>query len=348
MVKVLIVDDSALARQMLQNGLSRYSDIEIVGTAADVFSARDKIVYKKPDVLTLDIEMPKMNGIEFLRRLMPQYPLPVIVVSALSKSGAQVTLDALALGAVDFVLKPSSSFGNNLDKVIAELHEKLLVAAKVDVSKFRKTFSSIPDTPQYKLTASTDKLIAIGASTGGTVAIQSIIEKLPASSPGTVIVQHMPPGFTTMFAERLNRSAAMEVAEAKGGERIHSGLVFLAPGDRHMTVVKKGGYFYTECYNGDRVNGHMPSVDILFHSVAECAGSNAVGVILTGMGRDGADGLLAMKKKNAKTIGQEKNSCVVYGMPQEAFSRGAVDVEKELSEIPAEIVKSVKRLSNED
>ncbi|MBN2509163.1 MAG: chemotaxis response regulator protein-glutamate methylesterase [Spirochaetales bacterium] len=348
MIKVLIVDDSALARQMLSQGLSRFSDIDIVGTASDVFAARDKIVFKKPDVITLDIEMPKMDGIEFLRRLMPQYPLPVIIVSALSKPGARVTLDALDLGAVDFVLKPSSSFGIHLEQVIEDLHEKIQVASRVDVSKYKRIFNPRPVSVPYKLSASTDKLIAIGASTGGTVAIQSIVEQLPADTPGTVIVQHMPPGFTTMFAERLNRSTPLEVIEAKGGERIHSGLVFLAPGDKHLSVCKKGGYFYTECRQGERVSGHTPSVDVLFHSVAEHAGANAVGVILTGMGRDGADGLKAMKDQKAITIAQDEKSCVVYGMPKEAVECGAVDMERDIKDIPSEIVKAVKRLSNEN
>jgi two-component system chemotaxis response regulator CheB len=341
-IKVLIVDDSALARNIIAKGLSKDSDIEVVGTAIDVYAARDKIVFKKPDVITLDVEMPKMDGVEFLKRLMPQYPLPVIMVSSMTLPGAKVTLEALDHGAVDFVPKPSNSLGSGLNDMMHELIDKVKMASKVDVSRWKnlgikykpkKTVSS------KILEGTTDKIIAIGASTGGTVAITKIIERFPADIPGTVVVQHMPPGFTKMFADKLNDTSKVEVKEAEDGDRIIRGRVLIAPGDFHMEVKRSGGQYIVNCYKGDKVNGHMPSVEVLYNSIAEHVGPNALGVILTGMGRDGASAMFNMKKHGARTIAQDEKSSVVFGMPKEAYSCGGAEKLVNLDNMPEEIVK---------
>lgn len=341
-IKVLVIDDSALARDILVKGLSKDPEIEIVGTAMDVYAARDKIVFKKPDVLTLDVEMPKMDGVEFLKRLMPQYPLPVVMVSSMTSPGAKITLEALEYGAVDFVLKPSKKIGEGLNEMMRELTEKVKMASTVDVSKWKSLLEY--DAPKRVVSSkilegSTDKIIAIGASTGGTVAITKIIERFPADIPGTVIVQHMPPGFTRMFADKLNNSCKVEVKEAEDGDRVVRGRVLIAPGDYHMKVMRSGGQYLVECHHGDKVNGHCPSVEVLFDSIADHVGSNAVGVMLTGMGRDGARAMLNMRKKGARTIAQDEKSSVVFGMPKEAFDCGGAEKLVNLDNIPEEIIK---------
>ena len=341
-IKVLIIDDSALARELLSKGLSRDPAIEVVGTAQDVYVARDKIVYLKPDVLTLDVEMPKMDGVEFLRRLMPQYPLPVVMVSALTAPGAQVTLEALELGAVDFVLKPSSSFGNRLDEMFHELAQKIKVAAFVDVSEYRNNRIVQTHEPHRHLVGGTDKIIAIGASTGGTVALRKMIEEFPPNFPATLIVQHMPPKFTKMFADRLNDHARVSVSEAKDGDRLVTGQVLIAPGGFHMRLKRSGGIYTVKCAEGTPVNGHCPSVDVLFESVAAEAGGNALGVILTGMGRDGARGLLQLRESGAKTFAQDEASSVVFGMPKEAFEMGAVDSLTPLSSMTDAVLRQLE------
>jgi two-component system, chemotaxis family, protein-glutamate methylesterase/glutaminase len=327
-IRVLVIDDSALVREVLKRGLSLDPDIEVVGSAADPYAARDKIVELAPDVLTLDVEMPRMDGVEFLKRLMPQYPLPVLMVSALTQKGKQITMEALEAGAVDFVSKPSTDVARGINDMITELREKVKIASTANVSAWKK------NTPKEKksmvrtvksLSESTDKVIAIGASTGGTEAIREIITAFPPDTPGVVIVQHMPAGFTKMFAERLNTQCAMEVKEAESGDRVMVGRILIAPGDFHMEIQRSGGMYHVKCSKGDTVCGHRPSVEVLFNSVAKAVGANAVGVILTGMGHDGADGMGAMRKAGARTIAQNEATCVVYGMPKEAFLRGGAE-----------------------
>ena len=344
-IKVLIVDDSALARELLTKGLSMDPDLEVVGAAQDVYAARDKIVYLKPDVLTLDVEMPRMDGVDFLRKLMPQYPMPVIMVSALTAPSAHITLEALELGAVDFVLKPSSSFGNRLDEMFQELSQKIKVAAFVDVSGYKNTVEVTINSPKRHLRGGTDKLIAMGASTGGTVALRQIIEEFPPNIPGTLVVQHMPPKFTAMFAERLNDISRVEVAEAKDGDRVVTGQVLIAPGGMHMRLKRSGGIYTVSCKEGPNINGHCPSVDALFESVASEAGENAVGVLLTGMGRDGARGLKEMRDNGADTVIQDEATSVVFGMPREAWELGAAEVLTPLNNIAATVLNRLQRFN---
>ena len=319
-IKVLIVDDSLVFRETLARGISSDSSIEVVATAADPFMARDKIIEFQPDVMTLDVEMPRMNGIEFLRRLMPQYPIPVIVVSAVSKN----VFDALDAGAVEFVAKPQPGNLLGMSSFINELIVKIKIASVSKVAHWKKSDSGIK-TAGTGHTDIENRIIAIGSSTGGTEAVYNILRAFPRDIPGILIVQHMPPNFTRMYAERLNNSCAIEVREAKDGDRVTPGCALIAPGDFHMRLRRTGGIYKVECFKGDKVNGHCPSVDVLFESVAQHAGSSAVGVILTGMGYDGAKGLLSMRRKGAKTLGQDEQSCVVYGMPKVAFNIGAVE-----------------------
>jgi two-component system chemotaxis response regulator CheB len=345
-IRVLIVDDSALVRSILTKALSRDPQLEVVGAAPDVYVARDKIVLLKPHVLTLDVEMPRMDGVEFLKRLMPQHPIPVVMVSAMTAPGARVTLDALESGAVDFVLKPSSSFGNNLEDMIGELIDKIKAASVVDVSRYKGVYHDRKLKKQISgvLSGSTDKVVAMGASTGGTVALRQVIESFPSDLPGTVIVQHMPPKFTKMFADKLNEVSDVEVLEARDGDRIIRGRVLIAPGGYQMEVVRSGGRYQVRIKEGEKVNGHCPSVDVLFKSVAKNVGSNAVGVILTGMGRDGADGMLEMRNSGARTMAQDEASSVVFGMPKEAFANGGAEKLLSLDDIPKEIIRNLKEI----
>lgn len=324
-IRVLVVDDSLLFREVIKNGLNKDYGIEVVATASDPYIARDKIIELEPDVMTLDIEMPKMNGIEFLKRLMPQYPIPVVVVSSVNKN----VFEALNSGAVDFIKKPE----RNIESFLNELIVKIKIASTARVGKWKKTelnsessFNKI-DKSIYK-----NSIIAIGASTGGTEAIEEVIKKLPRDVPGIVIVQHMPPVFTKLYAERLNNSCRLEVKEAEDGDFILPGRALIAAGDKHMKVVKDG-LPRVQCCSGERVNGHCPSVDVLFYSVAERYHKNAFGIILTGMGHDGAKGLLEMRKKGARTIGQDEASSVVYGMPKVAYEIGAVEKQAPLNSI---------------
>ena len=332
-IRVLVVDDSMVFREALARGIGADPAIEVVGTAADPYIARDKIIELEPDVLTLDVEMPRMNGIEFLRRLMPQYPIPVVMISALNNA----VFEALQAGAVDFVCKPegnSNSSGRSVNTFINELITKIKIAsmAKVGHKKseyiYKQSITSVGNVSKIKV-------IAIGASTGGTEAINGIIKSLPSDMPGIVIVQHMPPVFTRMYAERLNNSCALQIREAKDGDIIRPGLALIAPGEYHMSVSRAGVHNIVKCRQGERVNGHCPSVDVLFDSVAEHCGANSIGMILTGMGYDGAKGLLALRKKGARTIGQDERSSVVYGMPKVAFDIGAVEQQVALEKIPA-------------
>lgn len=327
-VRVLVVDDSLLFRETIARGLAEDIGIEVVGTARDAFEARDKILELEPDVMTLDVEMPKMNGIEFLKRLIPQYPIPVVVVSAVSDN----VFDALNAGAVDFVTKINSVKEINREVFINELIIKVKIASIAKVEHLRKDISSKSHVGKIN-TKSINTIIAIGASTGGTEAILEVVKNFPADMPGVVITQHMPPVFTKMYADRLNRVCNMEVKEAETGDIVLPGRMLIAPGDRHMELNIKGKDYVVECYKSEKVNGHCPSVDVLFNSVAEKAGSKSIGVILTGMGYDGAKGLLKMKQKGAFTIGQDEQSSVVYGMPKVAYDIGSVTKQVALKNI---------------
>ncbi len=349
-IKVLIIDDSALVREILKSGLSSDPRFEVLGTAPDAFIARDKIVLKKPDVLTLDIQMPKMDGIDFLKRLMPQYPLPVVIVSAMAEPGAKATLEALDNGAVDFVLKPSANAGSRLSEMIGELKAKIQMASEVDVSKWRKQDPKktqrrqVTKTPAGIRYKTTDRVVAIGASTGGTTALHRMINEFPKDMPGTVVVQHMPPVFTRLFAERLHDTSRVEVKEAESGDRVHTGRVLIAPGGTHLEVIRSGESYLVNCRNGEKVNGHCPSVEVLFDSVAKSVGRKAIGVMLTGMGRDGADGMLSMRKAGARTIVQDEESSVVFGMPKAAYENGAAEKLVNLNDMNTELMKILKGL----
>ncbi len=326
-IKVLIVDDSILFREVLLRGISSDPNIEVVAVAADPYEARDKIIAYEPDVMTCDIEMPRMNGIEFIKKLMPQYPLPIIVVS----STTGTVFDALSAGAVEFVAKPDLSSVKGVENLINDLIHKIKIASN---AKLLKVNGEINEKKiECGITGDKKQIIAIGASTGGTEAIFNILKKISKNSPGIVIVQHIPPNFSRMFAERLNSSLDLEVREAKSGDYLERGLVLIAPGDKHMMIKRIGERYKVECFAGEKVNGHCPSVDVLFESVAKEAGSNAIGVILTGMGYDGAKGLMSMRRKGARTIGQDEKSSVVYGMPKAAFNIGAVEKQTSLDNI---------------
>lgn len=337
-IKVLIVDDSLVFRESLSREIAKDPDIEVVGTATDPYMARDLIIKLKPDVLTLDVEMPKMNGIEFLKKLMPQYPLPVIVVSSVSKN----VLDALDAGAVEFVTKPNVTRPGGMASFVNELIIKIKIASTAKVGNRKSDYTpSRPVTNQGIDTMS--KIIAIGASTGGTDAIHTVISGLPRDMPPIVIVQHMPPVFTKLYAERLNNTCELEVKEAEDGDALRPGRVLIAPGNYQMRLAKRGTGYIVKCTQEEKVSGHCPSVDVLFDSVADVAGKQSVGVILTGMGRDGANGLLKMKKTGAYTIGQDEKSCVVYGMPMVAFNIGAVDKQLALDRIADEIIRFLSK-----
>lgn len=333
-IRVLIIDDSLVFREIIARGISTDPNIEVVGKAVDVFDARDQILKHKPDVITCDIQMPKMDGIEFVRRLMPQYPLPIIVVSSVSNR----VFDAMEAGAVDFVTKPSASSAENVQNFIIDLIEKIKAASN---AKIHKTLNvkTIPESHNHY---TKHKLIAIGASTGGTEAIYSLLQQLPLNVPGIVIVQHIPPIFSTMFAERLNKQTHFNVKEAKNGDIVKSNNVYLAPGDQHMEVVNAGGQFKVKLYKGAKVNGHCPSVDVLFNSVAKEYGDSCIGVILTGMGYDGARGITRMKRKGAITFGQDEASSVVYGMPKAAYELGGITKQSSLEHIGHYILKALR------
>lgn len=331
-IRVLVVDDSILFRNLLVQSLESDPNIEVVAQVADAFAARDAIIQYKPDVMTLDVEMPKMSGIEFLRRLLPQYPLPVVMISSLNDK----VFDALAAGAVDFINKPSNLDRAQLSVFLKqELVTKVKIASTAKVGKFKHAEvmnAEHPLNPAYR-----DKIVAIGASTGGTEAIFEVVKQFKRDIPGVVIVQHMPPGFTKMYADRLNNQCEVAVKEATSGDRVTPGRVLIAPGDRQMRLVRVGDEFQVECRGTDKVSGHCPSVDVLFDSVARVAGKKAVGVILTGMGGDGARGLLKMREAGALTVGQDEASCVVYGMPKVAYDLGAVQHQCTLTAIAKKV-----------
>lgn len=337
-IKVLVVDDSIVFRKLVSETLDAEPGICVVATAGDAYQARDMILKFEPDIMTLDIEMPRMNGIEFLKKLMPQYPIPTIMLSSVDKK----VFDAMEYGAVDFVNKPQNLNKEKLKKWIhSELVSRVRMAATVKVGKYKR--------PEGKIVNSTDrtyknKIVAIGASTGGTEAILEVIHRFQPDIPGTVVVQHMPPGFTKMYAERLNNLCRVAVKEAENGDMVERGKVLLAPGDKHMRLKRVGGVYRVECSEGEKVSGHCPSVDVLFKSVAKAAASDAVGVILTGMGSDGAKGLLAMRKAGAHTIGEDEKSCIVYGMPKVAYDIGAVEKQVSLENIASQIYNTLNSM----
>jgi two-component system, chemotaxis family, protein-glutamate methylesterase/glutaminase len=342
MIKVLIVDDSAVVRQVLSTELNKVDDIEVIATAVDAFSARDKVVRLKPDVVTLDLEMPRMDGLTFLRKLMKYYPIPVIIVSSLSQQGSRTAMRAMELGAVDVVSKPGA--GDALSEIIETLVDKVRAAG---TSRMLPVATPVPETstavhrnvPHH----ATNKVLAIGASTGGTEAIRNILLGLPADGPGTLIVQHLPAKFTAAFAERLNDQCAMEVREARDGEEVVSGLALVAPGGKHMALWKRDGRFIVEIKDGPAVFHQRPSVDVLFHSVARHAGSAAVGVLMTGMGVDGARGMVAMREAGAHTIAQDEATSVVFGMPREAIRMEGADKVLPLSQIAQQALRAIRR-----
>jgi two-component system chemotaxis response regulator CheB len=338
-IKVLTVDDSILFREMLSKGLKRFHDINVVGDAVNPFDAKDKIALLHPDVVTLDVEMPRMDGVKFLRSLMSQRPVPVVVISSLKDS----VFDAMGAGAIDFIPKPGDLNGG-MDAFMEEVAAKVRAAAGVKFA-FRRDESKDIDLIPLELAAPADpaNVIAIGASTGGTEAIFSVLTKYGPNIPGFVIVQHMPEGFTKLFAERLDAASNLEVKEAEDGDEVRPGRALIAPGGRHMRLIGTGaGKGYTvSIASRSKVNGHMPSVDVLFESVSEAAGPDAIGVILTGMGSDGANGLKKMRDVGGYTIGQDERSSVVYGMPMAAYMTGAVMIQLSLYRIPDEIVRNL-------
>jgi len=337
-VRVLAVDDSAVVRQILQRELSRDPEIEVVGTAPDPYVARDKIVELKPDVVVLDVEMPRMDGITFLRKLMQHFPLPVVILSSLTSHGSELALEALDAGAVEVMCKAGPSYA--LTDMVVELADKIKSAALVDVKRRRAAMPVVPMAPRsLALARTTNKVVAIGASTGGTQAIESVLKALPADCPGIVIVQHMPEHFTRSFADRLNSLCPMEVREAVDGDRVVPGVALIAPGNYHMLLNRSGAVYMVRVKQGPLVSRHRPSVDVLFQSVASFAGKNAVGVIMTGMGADGAAGMKMMRDQGAANIAQDEATSVVFGMPKEAIAMGGAQHVAPLHGIPAKIME---------
>lgn len=343
MIRVLIVDDSAVVREIFTKELSKDHELEVVGTAIDPYIARDKIVKLKPDVVTLDVEMPRMDGITFLRKLMRYHPLPVIIVSSLTTAGGQMALDAISAGAVEVMCKPGASY--TVGDMSVGLIDKIKAAASVNMRRWVSDTAEAGKeaSPRLSMIRTSNKVVAIGASTGGTQALLSVLSSFPADAPGTVIVQHMPEHFTTAFAQRLDNSCAVTVREAVDGDSVSPGKVLIAPGNKHMLLRRSGARYYVEVKNGPLVRRHRPSVEMLFSSTARAAGSNSVGVIMTGMGADGADGMLKMKQAGAPTIAQDEASCVVFGMPKEAIRRGGVDHVVPLDRIPESILKCAQQ-----
>lgn len=339
-IKVLIVDDSAVVRKIFSEELSRYPDIQVVGAAPDPYVAREKIVHLKPDVITLDIEMPRMDGLTFLRKLMKYFPLPTIIVSSLTPQGGKLTLEAMDIGAVDVIAKPGTAY--SVGDMSAQLAEKIRAASHAKILKRTgATEDGASAAPIHALAQTSNKVIAIGASTGGTEALKAVLTKMPPNAPGIVIVQHMPANFTTAFAARMNSLSQIAVKEAEDNDSVSPGTALLAPGNFHMILRRSGARYYVEVKTGPMVHHQRPAVDVLFKSTAKYAGANAIGVILTGMGADGAEGLLEMKQAGASTIAQDENSCIVFGMPKEAIKLGAADKVVSIDKVAEEIIKMV-------
>ena len=341
MIKVLVVDDSAIVRKVITEELSGYDDIQIVGTAIDPYVARDKIVRLNPDVITLDMEMPRMDGLSFLAKLMKHLPMPVVVLSSLTPKNSEIAIKALELGAVEVLCKPGEAYSTH--DIARPLVRAIRAAASAKMNFSMENANSVDDKTDLNklLVETTHKVIAIGASTGGTKAIEMLLKSMPATSPGTVIVQHMPESFTTSFAERLNRTCEMEVREAKDKDHVVPGVALVAPGNFHMILRRSGANYLVRIKDGPQVHYQRPAVDVLFQSVAKAAGQNAVGVLLTGMGVDGAKGLLAMKNSGAHTIAQDEKTCTVFGMPREAIKIGAAKKGTPIQNMSFEIITSL-------
>ncbi len=342
MIRVLVVDDSAVVRKVLTEELSGYDDIEVVGSAIDPYVARDKIVRLKPDVITLDLEMPRMDGLSFLSKLMKYYPMPVVVVSSLTPKNSETALKALELGALEVICKPGSAYSTR--DISRQLAQAVRAASIAKLIKRQDIVGAVPlslKTDSLRLQRTTHKVIAIGASTGGTTAIETVLKSLPATTPGIVIVQHMPEFFTASFAERLNGITQMEVREAKDQDSVVPGVALIAPGNYHMLLVRSGARYQVKVKTGPPVHHQRPAVDVLFSSAAKEAGQNAVGILLTGMGADGAKGLLSMHDAGAATIAQDEKSCIVFGMPKEAIKLKAADKVVPLSSIPQAIINAL-------
>lgn len=343
---VLVIDDSALIRSLLTEMINQQSDMEVVGAAPNPIVAREMIKQLNPDVLTLDVEMPKMDGLDFLEKLMRLRPMPVVMVSTLTERGSEITMRALELGATDFVTKPKSSISTGMREYTDLIADKIRVAAKANISSLQNTAKQKTPAPSSagllkNALVSSEKLLIIGASTGGTEAIKSFLLQMPSDCPGILITQHMPAGFTKSFANRLDSICKISVSEAKGGERVLPGHAYIAPGDQHLLLAKSGANYITQLSDADPVSRHKPSVDVLFDSAAKEAGKNAIGMIMTGMGKDGAAGMLKMKQAGAYNYAQDENSCVVFGMPKEAIAHGGVDEILPLKDMPQAVISQL-------
>jgi two-component system chemotaxis response regulator CheB len=339
-VKVMLVDDSAVLRQVLSSVLNADPRLQVVAMASDPIVAQQVMQKIWPDVLVLDIEMPRMDGLTFLRQLMAERPLPVVICSTLTTKGAATTLEALNAGAVASITKPGLGLRDFIEEQAGEFRRTVFEAARARPRRAVAAPAQLTvKEPASALLSTTDRIVAIGASTGGTQALQVVLQALPRTAPGMVVVQHMPPSFTGLLAKQLDKDCAMNVREAVHGDRVHDGVVLIAPGGRHMELVRDGAHYRVKVFVAPPVNLHCPSVDVLLRSVAQCASANALGIILTGMGNDGARGLLAMRKSGAHTLAQDEASCVVFGMPREAIALGAAAEARALERMPAEILK---------
>lgn len=346
-ISVLIVDDSAVVRQVMAEVLGRSPEIEVIGAASDPIFAMEKMKKQWPDVIVLDVEMPRMDGITFLRKIMAERPTPVVICSTLTEKGAETTMHALAAGAVGVAAKPKIGLKQHLQDASDDLTHMVKVAARANVKRLQsaspapRKLSADAILPQsaHSMARTTDTVIAIGTSTGGTQALETVLTALPRVCPGIVAVQHMPEKFTEAFARRLDSVCQVEVKEAKSGDRVLPGRVLIAPGGRHMLLKRSGAQYHVDIVDGPPVSRHRPSVDVLFRSAAQCAGKNALGIIMTGMGDDGASGLLEMRMAGASTLAQDEATCVVYGMPKEAVKRGAVGRIAPLGAIASEIIQ---------
>jgi len=353
-IRVLIIDDSALVRSLLTEIVSRQPDMEAIGAAPDPLVAREMIRALNPDVLTLDVEMPRMDGLDFLERLMRLRPTPVVMVSTLTERGAEVTLRALELGAIDFVSKPKLGIASGMQQLGQEICDKIRIASKARLHRHvaaagaaaagAAAVPAVKAAPAHYSRVSTEKVVAIGSSTGGTEAVREVLSRVPADFPGVLITQHMPPGFTRSFAARMNSLCRIAVSEARDGERVLPGHAYIAPGDRHMRLARSGSNYLIALDDGEPVNRHRPSVEVLFQSVAAAAGSNAMGVMLTGMGKDGASAMRAMRDAGSFNIAQDEASCVVFGMPREAIAAGAVQEVLPVTQIADRLLRELAHL----